>query len=357
MAPKYYQDSLANPNQFGQGQQGQANANAWSNTPQAWTPGVPWWEPWLGIAGVAGGGALAGAFSGAGAGAAAAPAGFGPASTGSILGATPSVGLGAAPGAAAGAGAGAGVGLPVSQAARGVGQLSMGAGNFSGMGSGAVNSAAAAGASKGMDPFTIMTIASLAGQGLQAYGASRDANQNRQMSENQFAKQLQEQQRQFNLQFGQQQANTGLAASQMNPFAQQRARGAQALLGSLMANYQPARLEGAHFTGGIQLPKEVFDNLTPFLSPAAMGASERAFQNTARAASPTYNIPDYQFTGYGTNNPALRGAPVGGPPPPPPPTMAQPRGNTRQPLPGIAQGIAQSQGAINDEIRRRRGGV
>ena len=43
-----------------------------------WDPyHIPWWEPWMGIAGVAAGGALAGAFSGAGAGGTAAAGGAG----------------------------------------------------------------------------------------------------------------------------------------------------------------------------------------------------------------------------------------------------------------------------------------
>jgi hypothetical protein len=126
-------------------------------------------------------------------------------------------------------------------------------------------------------------------------------NQARNDAREQYQQSMAMNEEQFNKQFGQNQAALGLQATQMDPFAQQRARQQQAILGSLMSGFKPASYnrEAGKFEGGFMgITPDVLAGAQSFFGPSAMAAQESAFNNTARAASPTYQGANPEGAGY-----------------------------------------------------------
>lgn len=104
-----------------------------------------------------------------------------------------------------------------------------------------------------------------------------------------------------------------LSATQLDPFAQQRSRQKQALLGMLTSNFQPASYSDGKFSGGIMgLTPEMFKSVGSFFGPEAMYAQEGAFHQTARNASPQYANPLAKSVGYGDIGAASGGTQVPG---------------------------------------------
>lgn len=155
----------------------------------------------------------------------------------------------------------------------------------------------------------IKLFAGIGGSALGAYGQAQSISADKDIAKQQLA----QQNTQFNANLKQTQAQSGLAATQMNPFTQQISRQKQALLSSLMSNYQPVTLNqgknGAPstFSGGLNLDKSAFNSALPFFGEAPMKAAETAFANNARQASPTFNNnwsqAGYSGPGYGSTPP------------------------------------------------------
>lgn len=155
----------------------------------------------------------------------------------------------------------------------------------------------------------IKLFAGIGGQALGSYGQAQSISADKDIAKQQLA----QQNTQFNTNLKQTQAQSGLAATQMNPFTQQISRQKQALLSSLMSNYQPVTLNqgknGAPstFSGGLNLDKSAFNSALPFFGEAPMKAAETAFANNARQASPTFNNnwsqSGYSGPGYGSTPP------------------------------------------------------
>lgn len=148
----------------------------------------------------------------------------------------------------------------------------------------------------------------IAGPAFSYFGDKQNANANREMSQQELA----EQKRQFDLSQGQQKAQFGVGATQMDPLAQQRSRQKSALVGQLMQNYQPSQYTPGNLSGGLSFDPSTFSGIQSFFSPEANQSAEAAYHQTARAASPTYQAPDAASVGYtgGEGGPAFQGAPA-----------------------------------------------
>jgi hypothetical protein len=104
---------------------------------------------------------------------------------------------------------------------------------------------------------------------------------------------------QFNANLKQRQAETGLEATQYDPFTQLAARQGQALKGLLHQNFTPVTYTDGKITGGYNsITPEMMATIKEFYGPNAMAASESAFTKTAKAASPTYQGGDPSKLGY-----------------------------------------------------------
>lgn len=147
---------------------------------------------------------------------------------------------------------------------------------------------------KWTDPQVLSLLFGLGGTVANGVMGAKQANAQNAMTQ----QQLDEQRRQFDLQFGQSQAAQALAATQMNPFTQQKARQQQAILGMLVGQAAPSALSGTHFTGGVQIDPNAFKGIGSFFGPSAMAAADQAFQQTASNVSPQYSVPNYYGVGY-----------------------------------------------------------
>ncbi len=81
-------------------------------------------------------------------------------------------------------------------------------------------------------------------------------------------------------------SNQAIGSTQLNPFTQMGDRQKQALLSTLVQNYQPAQYSNGHFTGGVNgITADMLKNIGAFFGPDAMQAQEGAFNATAGNAS------------------------------------------------------------------------
>lgn len=145
----------------------------------------------------------------------------------------------------------------------------------------------------------IKLIAGIGGMGLGAVQQNQTLSQNKDLAQQQINNQMS----QFRDTLKQSQGSAGLAATQMNPFAQQQSRQKQALASSLLSNYQPASLQGNKFTGGLNIPKSGFSSALPFFGSDAMQNAESTFTKNVQGASPGYTGPNYQGAGYQSPTP------------------------------------------------------
>lgn len=128
--------------------------------------------------------------------------------------------------------------------------------------------------------------------------------------------QLDQQNRQFNTSqqnsLSATQGSQALAATQMDPLAQQKSREKQALVSTILSAYQPTKWDpvAKSWTGGLNLSKEQLAPALPFFSNDARAGADAAFQATAHNASPKYASPDLSSAGYG-NSAGIAGFPGG----------------------------------------------
>lgn len=175
----------------------------------------------------------------------------------------------------------------------------------------------------GMDPFT---ISMLVGTGANFLGNLFGGNQQKKLTERQLA----EQKRQFDLsrqdqksrdaaaaigqaraeelQRQQDQAKTGLQATQLDPLAQQRARQRAAVMAALVGgarNYDvkpPSDIASSmpELSGGIRLPEGGFGpDVMSFFSPSARAGAEADFASARARVAPTSGGVDLSQVGYG----------------------------------------------------------
>jgi hypothetical protein len=125
------------------------------------------------------------------------------------------------------------------------------------------------------------------GAALNAIGANQDRKEN---------------QAQFKQAQGQNAAQFGVNATQLDPFSQQKQRQKQAMVAQLMGGFTPATFDRGtnQFSGGLQsITADTFKGAMPFFGEDAMRGAERSFTDTVQAASPTYKAPTPGSVGYG----------------------------------------------------------
>lgn len=139
-----------------------------------------------------------------------------------------------------------------------------------------------------MDPITTAALINVGAGLLSGLGNSRSSQ-----------RQLEQQQRQFDTQMGQTQAQQALAASQMDPLAQQRSRQRAALVEQLLKGSSSPVLQGNRFVGGFQWTPEKAAAIGSYFTPQARQAAEGDFARTANTASAgRYGTPDFAAVGY-----------------------------------------------------------
>lgn len=149
------------------------------------------------------------------------------------------------------------------------------------------------GGSKGTDWLGVANV----GAGL-LEGANQTSQQNQ--TAEQQRNELAERKRQFDLTQGQQQGSQALAATQMDPFAQQKQRQRQALLEQLLKGMKPVSYADGKFSGGLnEMDPALMAKIGSYFTPGARQAAEGQFAGAANAASAgKYGQPDYAALGY-----------------------------------------------------------